>query len=107
MSESTQAAFTGPAVDVSLTQTVLARPIADRHAVLAYVDGALAAVLVRLDHEAHEDLQGRWVVEIGFGAFDAVPAPTFATLGAAAAWLESVGSRVLDETPRWVGSIRR
>lgn len=107
MSEPSQAAFTGPAVDVSLSQVVLARPIADRHAVLAYVEGALAAILVRLDHEAHEHLRGRWVVEVGFGPFDTTPSPNFGTLGAAAAWLESVGGRDLESVPHWVGAVRR
>ena len=74
---------------VAFRPLTLARSIQDRHGVLALVNGELAAVLVRLDHEAHEDMRGHWVIEIGFGPYDAFPGPTFANLEDADAWLKT------------------
>jgi hypothetical protein len=71
---------------ICFTPVVLARDIQDRHARLVHVDGALAAVLVRLDHEAHDDLQGAWVVEVGFGPFDSRSGPVFDNLEEAECW---------------------
>jgi len=55
---------------------------------LAFADGELVAVLVRLDDPMHDGGErGRWIMEAGFGPITAVPPPTFADLDAAAAWL--------------------
>ena len=55
---------------------------------LAFVGGALVAVLVRLDDPMHDDDQrGGWVLEAGFGRAAAAAPPVFGGLDAAAAWL--------------------
>jgi hypothetical protein len=60
----------------------------DRHARLAFVDDMLAAVIVRLDDEAHGDLVGTWFLEAGFGCCaDAMLRRPFATLDAARVWI--------------------
>jgi hypothetical protein len=74
---------------IAMTPMPLARSIPDRQAQLAVVNGELAAVLVRLDHEAHETLRGHWVIEAAFGCYDAEPRPSFETLSEAEAWIRS------------------
>ena len=84
---------------ITLAPITLARPIADRHAALAWVDGEVAGVLVRLDHPAHGDLKGSWVLEVAFGAFDVSERPIFDTLPAAERWVAKVHSRSLGRLP--------
>ena len=52
-----------------------------------YVDDALLGLLIRLS-ELHEDMAGKWFLEVGFG-LDIYPteAPLFATLEGAGEWL--------------------
>lgn len=64
----------------------------DRVGRLAFVDGNLVAVLVRLDDEIHAgQYQGQWHLEalIGLCARTRNPAP-FSTLDEAALWLQAV-----------------
>ena len=77
---------------VSLRPMTVCRSIADKHAALALVDGYLAAVLVRLDDEAHREFRGKWFVEIGFGPFDVRPPPLFETLTAVEEWIAAVAT---------------
>jgi hypothetical protein len=68
----------------------LARAIPDRHACLVFLDGALAALLTRLDDEAHEELRGSWFLEVGFGPFETAGPRMFESLDDAVAWVSSV-----------------
>lgn len=55
---------------------------------LAFADGDLVAVLVRLDDPMHGDgLRGGWIMEAGFGRAATASPPVFADFDAAAAWL--------------------
>jgi hypothetical protein len=58
----------------------------DEEGSLAFVDGRLAAVLVRLS-EQHGERAGSWCIEAGFGPFDGPNHPIFADLDAARAWM--------------------
>ena len=56
---------------------------------LALVDGQLAAVLARLDRDAHPpELKGRWHLEAGFGLCGGTGTHVFATLDDAGAWVQ-------------------
>ena len=60
----------------------------DREGCLVLVDGKLAAVLVRLNDQAHEPLlRGAWYFEAGFGLLDGRH-ELFASLEEAAASIE-------------------
>ena len=60
----------------------------DREGCLVLVDGKLAAVLVRLNDQAHEPLlRGAWYLEAGFGFLDGRH-ELFASLEEAAASIE-------------------
>jgi hypothetical protein len=60
----------------------------DREGCLVLVDGKLAAVLVRLNDQAHEPLlRGAWFIEAGFGLLDGRH-ELFASLEEAAASIE-------------------
>ena len=59
---------------------------------LAFWDGRLVAVLVRLDG-GHGAEEGRWFVEKAFGPLDNTSHPIFTTLDAASDWLEAEGVR--------------
>lgn len=85
---------------VTFVPVILARGIEDRHARLAFHDGELALILVRLDHEAHEELKGRWVIEFGFGRFDAFPGPVFEDLEAVERWMSDRAVPVADTRSR-------
>lgn len=55
---------------------------------LAFADGDLVAVLVRLDDPMHDAPQrGGWSLEAGFGRAATASPPVFDGLDAAAAWL--------------------
>jgi len=59
----------------------------DRDGRLVYFGGELAAVLVQLEDEIHGPDRGKWFLETGFGSLALHPAPLFASLGDAEAWL--------------------
>jgi hypothetical protein len=60
----------------------------DREGCLVLVDGKLAAVLVRLNDQAHEPLlRGVWFIEAGFGFLDRLH-NLFASLEEAAAYIK-------------------
>ena len=84
---------------ITLAPITLARTIADRHEALAWVDGELAGVFVRLDHAAHGDLKGSWVLEVAFGSFDVSVRPIFDTLPAAERWVATVHCQALGRRP--------
>ncbi len=83
----TAAVATAQAPTVTFNHVTLARSIEDRHAALGWIDGALAAVLVRLDDEAHEDARGLWFLEVGFGPCDSSQPRTFRSLAEAEQWM--------------------
>lgn len=59
---------------------------------LVFIDGSLAAVLVRLP--AHSSLgPGRWCLEAGFGPFGWHGSPVFPDLPAAEAWISQMLQR--------------
>ena len=60
---------------------------------LALVDGELVAVFVRLDDPMHEEDQGRWFLEAGFGPCSREAPPLFAGLAEAEGWCRSQSSR--------------
>ena len=60
----------------------------DQESQLVFVDGFLAAVLVKLS-EQHDDDAGKWFLEAGFGRVDDYRAPILADLGKAQAWIEA------------------
>jgi len=67
----------------------------DTEGCLALVDGQLAAVLARLDGDAHEpELKGRWHFEAGFGLCGGTGTHVFTTLGEAGAWIRERVSRL-------------
>ncbi|AWB24355.1 hypothetical protein DA075_28660 [Methylobacterium currus] len=53
---------------------------------LVFVDGALAAVLVRLSDE-YGEAAGLWFLEAGFGSLASPQPETFADLDAAETWI--------------------
>jgi hypothetical protein len=85
----------------SMIPNVVFQPIAiaassaDTDGRLLLVDGRLAAVLVRLQDEVHDDrLQGKWFVESAFGDLaESSGDATFATLEEAADWIRKRQSR--------------
>lgn len=52
----------------------------DNEGRLAFVQGELVAVLVRLEDEAHGEARGRWFVEASFGALQHALPDQFGTL---------------------------
>ena len=58
----------------------------DQESQLAFTDGFLVAVLVRLS-ALHGADAGKWHLEAGFGRIHRVAAPTFADLDEAQAWI--------------------
>lgn len=58
----------------------------DEEGCLAFVDGRLVAVLVRLSDQ-HDGAMGHWFLEHGFGRLDGPAHPTFANLEAAQDWI--------------------
>ena len=71
-----------------LQPTRVATGSADEEGQLVLADGRLVAVLVRLADATHAGLVGSWFLEAGFGPCAASKAPTFASLEAAAGWVE-------------------
>ena len=60
---------------------------ADEEGMLVFdKDRRLVAVLTHLSDQ-HEDLSGRWFLEVGFGRLDGPDHPTFADLDAAQNWI--------------------
>jgi hypothetical protein len=61
---------------------------------LVLIDGQLAAVLARLDADAHEpEFKGRWHLEAGFGHCDVPGTHVFPTLDEAGAWVQGQVNR--------------
>ena len=82
------------ALDISLQPM---RVLIDRHdgeGNLVLVDHQLAAVIVRLDGEAHNpEHKGLWHLEAGFGHCNVREAPLFKTPEEAAAWVDQTLTR--------------
>ncbi|AWN39547.1 hypothetical protein [Methylobacterium durans] len=77
-------------VNITLQQVVIGTQSPDAEGRLAYADGKLVAVLVRLSDELHaaDGLAGQWCVEAGFGACDVgVLSVQFPGLEAARNWI--------------------
>jgi hypothetical protein len=84
----------------------LLMPGKDQDGRLAFIDERLAAVLVRLDDDIHED-KGFWHLELAVGAFAWRPHPApFKTLDDAAAWLRHVACTLPGTEPDNAGSAR-
>jgi hypothetical protein len=68
----------------------------DRDGLLVLDDGALVAVLVRLDSAVHEEQRGGWFLEVGLGPCYGPVHPVFESLEEAQEWvakrLEAVGA---------------
>jgi hypothetical protein len=58
----------------------------DRDATLVFRDGRLLAVLTCLD-EIHDDLEGKWFVEVTFGRVPVMHPPVFETIDQFGAWV--------------------
>ena len=58
----------------------------DTEALLVFHEGRLAAVLVHLSHD-HEEVAGKWFLEVGFGRLTTVNPPVFADLDEAQDWI--------------------
>lgn len=54
---------------------------------LAFVDGTLVAILVRLSGDEVAELRGHWFVEAGFGPCEVRQQTTFANLNEAREWI--------------------
>jgi len=67
-------------------QPVKVRVDGQSEGMLAFVGGALVAVLVKLD-ETHGDLQGPWYAEAAFNSLERMEESTFETLDEAAEWI--------------------
>ncbi|WP_238179904.1 hypothetical protein [Methylobacterium oxalidis] len=77
-------------INVTLQPVVIGTGSPDAVGRLAYADGKLVAVLVRLSDELHaaDGLAGQWCVEAGFGACDVgVLSVQFPGLEAARNWI--------------------
>ena len=61
----------------------------DRDGYLVLVDQRLVAVIVRLEAEEHEGLQGSWHLEIGFGRFETAGQTVFASLADVDSWIRA------------------
>lgn len=62
---------------------------ADEEGRLAFHDGRLIAVLVRLDDADHGAERGQWSLEAGFDGVDSAAPPLFPTLAEAGSWIEA------------------
>ncbi len=60
----------------------------DEDGMLVFIEGRLVAVLVQLSG-LHDDREGSWFLEAGFGRCSAVPVPVFSDLNQAQSWIES------------------
>src|SRR5215213_9100017 len=58
----------------------------DEEGCLIFADDRLVAVLVRLSR-LHEELAGRWYLEVGLGQLEGPSKPTFRDLGTAKEWI--------------------
>jgi hypothetical protein len=104
-------ASSGPAISTPLPPsgrstccvTLILQPVQvetggpDEEGSLAFVDGRLAAVLVRLSDQ-HGDRAGHWFVEAGFGPFNGPNHPTFSPTSIAASsgsWIAPQAGRAL------------
>ncbi|MHB2206323.1 hypothetical protein [Methylobacterium sp. CM6257] len=79
-------------VEITLQSVQIGTQCADTEGRLAFANGKLVAVLVRLSDELHgsDGRAGYWCLEAGFGACEARPLSVhFDTLEAASAWLTS------------------
>ena len=80
-------------VSRSRAEPLAAQPISvltgsdDREGRLVLVNGDLVAVLVRLDGPVHEEQQGGWFLEAGFGPCSGPPQPVFDSLAEAQEWV--------------------
>lgn len=61
----------------------------DTQARLVLIDGALTAVLVRLDDDVHGQHTGKWFLEAHFSQVFSHGAPLFASLEDATRWLRT------------------
>ncbi|MCF4124523.1 hypothetical protein [Methylobacterium sp. SyP6R] len=68
------------------------------HGLLVFVDGHLAAVLVRLSDE-YGDEAGLWFLEAGFGRLASPQPITFADLDAAEDWIARRLADVISRPP--------
>ena len=73
--------------ELTLQPIPVATTSADEDGRLVLADGRLVAVLVRLADAVHEEAQGRWHLEAGFGQCMAAPPMPFADLPEALAWV--------------------
>jgi hypothetical protein len=77
---------------IGIVPTVIFQPVtmatrySDNDGRLVLVDGELAAVLVLLEHQVHDEHRGMWFVEAAFGDFEDGLHEVFADLDAAAEW---------------------
>ncbi|KQT44434.1 hypothetical protein ASG43_13885 [Aureimonas sp. Leaf454] len=66
---------------------LVATDSSDEEGQLAFHDGKLVAILVRLAGVEHREDRGRLYVEASFGSLSGHPAQTFSSLDEAADWL--------------------
>ena len=72
---------------VTFQRTQVATDCKDREGCILFVDGAVIAIIVRLDAPEHGAIQGKWFLEAGLGRCARV-APLFDTIDDALAWVE-------------------
>jgi hypothetical protein len=76
-------------IDLSTQPVTIDTGSKDREGLLVFADGLLVAVLVQLRDEAHEELQGTWWLEAGFGPCSVIGPPLFADLDKAQDWIRT------------------
>ncbi|MEA1833923.1 hypothetical protein U8607_17690 [Methylobacterium durans] len=77
-------------VEITLEPVQIGTLCADTDGRLAFADGKLVAVLIRLSEEVHgtDGKAGQWCIEVGFGACDVgVLSVRFDGLNAAQDWI--------------------
>ncbi|WP_426954149.1 hypothetical protein [Muricoccus radiodurans] len=77
-------------MNITFQPVLVATSTPDKEGQLVFIEGELAAVLVRLS-EQHE-AAGQWFLEHGFGQLDSPTHPTFHDLQAAERWIASATS---------------
>lgn len=75
-----------PASDNITFQTVRVHVEGQTEGRLVFFNGALVAVLVKLD-ATHDDLEGRWYAEAAFNSLERMEERTFETLDEVAEWI--------------------
>jgi hypothetical protein len=89
-------------VSVTLQPVRIETGTEDEDGYLVFIEGRLAAILVRLSDQ-HEELTGCWYYEHGFGPYDGPTHPVFETLEAAQDWIDQHRRPRIRQLPPVIG----